>query len=416
MSAEPAPVIRILRLAAGGDGVGRLDDGRAVFVPRTAAGDLVELARLRPHRRFARAIAARVLEEGPGRVVPRCPHYTRDECGGCQLQHLDSAAQREARASFVGDALRRIARLDVGDPPLVPPPDDWGYRSKLTLHVSDDGRRIGLHPFDRPDRLFDLEWCHITSPRLMALWQELGRRRRSLPTGLARLVLRLDREGGRHVVAIMRGTTPWTSARALAGALASAGTPATLWWQPDGGAARAVAGSEGAFPATVFEQVHPAMGDRARAAALAALGPVDGLHVWDLYAGIGETTARLAAAGASVESVEADARAVRLADERGPAPGPAVRRHAGRAEDVLPSLRDPAAVVTNPPRTGMDERVTAGLRARQPGRIVYVSCDPATLARDIVRLGDGFRVRSVEAFDLFPQTAHVESVALLEAA
>ncbi|MEO8227705.1 MAG: TRAM domain-containing protein, partial [Gemmatimonadota bacterium] len=113
-----APV-RVLRLAAGGDGVGRLEDGRTVFVPRTAPGDLVELARLRTHRRFARARVARVVEPAPERVVPPCPHYTADDCGGCQLQHLDPAAQREARRGFVGDALRRIGMVDVPDPPIV---------------------------------------------------------------------------------------------------------------------------------------------------------------------------------------------------------------------------------------------------------------------------------------------------------
>ena len=408
--------VRILRLAAGGDGVGRLEDGRTVFVPRTAPGDLIELAQLRVHRRFARARVGSVAEAGADRVAPRCPHYVKDDCGGCQLQHLEGAAQRAARRSFVGDALRRLGALDVADPPIVPAPDDWAYRSKLTLHVSPDRRRIGLHPVDRPDRVFDLEWCHITDQRLMELWQQVRRRRELLPEGIERVVLRLDRAGALHLVAGVSGATVWADAAALGRALASAGTPATLWWEPAGGAARAVAGSREAFPATVFEQVHPAMGDRARLAALAALGDVDGRHVWDLYAGIGDTTDELLARGASVESIEADARAVRFAERRAPADRARVIRHAGRVEHLLPELRDPALVVTNPPRTGMDERVTDGLRARRPPRIVYISCDPATLARDIRRLGDSYRVGSVEAFDLFPQTAHVESVTVLEAA
>jgi tRNA/tmRNA/rRNA uracil-C5-methylase (TrmA/RlmC/RlmD family) len=139
-----------------------------------------------------------------------------------------------------------------------------------------------------------------------------------------------------------------------------------------------------------------------------ALGDVTGRHVWDLYAGLGETTARLAAAGASVESVESDRRAVAEAERR----GPAARRHAGRVEDVLNELRPPELVITNPPRTGMDGRVAAALERLTPARIVYVSCDPATLARDLGRL-PGFRVSDVRAFDLFPQTAHVETVVLL---
>jgi len=108
--------VRILRLAAGGDGVGRLEDGRTVFVPRSAPGDLVELTRVREHRRFARARVARVVEPAPERVGARCPHYVEDDCGGCQLQHIASSAQRAARRTFVGDALRRIAKLDVPDP------------------------------------------------------------------------------------------------------------------------------------------------------------------------------------------------------------------------------------------------------------------------------------------------------------
>ncbi|MEP6689444.1 MAG: TRAM domain-containing protein, partial [Gemmatimonadales bacterium] len=100
--------VRILRLAAGGDGVGKLEDGRTVFIPRTAPGDLVEPSALRPHKRFARARLGRLVEASAGRIEPRCPHYVQDECGGCQLQHLDPPAQREARRGFVGDALRRI--------------------------------------------------------------------------------------------------------------------------------------------------------------------------------------------------------------------------------------------------------------------------------------------------------------------
>ena len=397
--------VRILRLAAGGDGVGRLEDGRTVFVPRTAAGDLVELTGVREHRRFARAAAARVLEPSPQRVTPRFPHYVEDDCGGCQLQHLASSAQREARRGFVGDALRRIAKLDVSDPELVPAVEEWEYRTKITLHV-DEGR-IGLHPLDRPDYSFELIRCHITRPELMSLWADLRARRELLPRGLRHVVLRLDRRGGRHVVLV---TDVETDAVPLDHALAARGAATTLWVQQEGGEARAVGGAA-RFPATVFEQVHPAMGDRVRAHAVTALGEVSGRHVWDLYAGIGETTAVLAGAGASVESVESDPRAVEEAEAR----GPAAARHVGRVERMVGRLRAPDLVVTNPPRTGMDERVTAALAAAAPTRIVYISCDPATLARDLSRLR-GYRLGSTLAFDLFPQTAHVETVAVLDRA
>jgi 23S rRNA (uracil1939-C5)-methyltransferase len=403
--------IRVLRLAAGGDGVGRLDDGRAVFIPRTAPGDLVEPLAVRVHRRFARAHSGRVLEPSAARVEPRCPHYMRDECGGCQLQHLDPAAQREARRGFVGDALRRLARREAADPELVPADREFDYRTKISLAVSADGRRIGLHRYDRADEVFELEWCHITVPRLMELWQASRSLRRLMPPRLESVVLRLDRSGRRHALFRTSGTEAWTGAALLHHALAERGVEATLWWQAGASAARVMAGAEEAYPATVFEQVHPSMGDRVRAHAIEVLGPVAGRRVWDLYAGIGETTATLVRAGAEVESVESDPRAVAEAERR----GPPARRHSGRVEHLLGELRPPDLVVANPPRTGMDARVARGLEHARPARVVYVSCDPATLARDLTRM-PGYRLAGIRAFDLFPQTAHVETVAVLDLA
>ena len=403
--------VRILRLAAGGDGVGRMDDGRTVFVPRTAIGDLVELSDLRLHRRYARARCSGILEPSADRVEPRCPHYVHDECGGCQLQHIGPGPQREARRGFVGDALRRIGKLDTPDPEIVPSSQEFEYRSRITLTVDAGGGRIGLHPFDRPDHVFDLVRCHITSSHLMALWAVVRERRTLLPADLRRMVLRLDRGGRRHLVLITASADGLARAESLHRDLAGRGAEVTVWLQPEGAVAQAVAGAAEPFPATVFEQVHPAMGDKVRASALGALGQVEGRHVWDLYAGIGETTSALVRAGATVESVELDPRAVAEAEAR----GPAAERHVGRVESVLGRLRRPRLVITNPPRTGMDERVGAGLERSAPERIVYISCDPATLARDLTRL-PSYRLAAATAFDLFPQTAHVETVAVLDRA
>ncbi len=403
--------VRILRLAGGGDGVGRLEDGRTVFVPRTAPGDLVELSALRMHRRYARARATRILEPSPDRVEPPCPHYLQDECGGCQLQHIGAAAQREARRAFVGDALRRIGRLDVPDPEIVPAEREFEYRAKITLAVDAGGERIGLHPLDRPDRVFDLVRCHITSSDLMMLWTLIRERRDLLPPDLRRMVLRLDRTGRRHLLLVTGQAEDGGRAELLHRELTDRGCDVTVWLQPEDREARPVAGASEVFPATVFEQVHPTMGDRVRAFAIAALGNVDGRHIWDLYAGIGETTSALVRAGASVESVESDPRAVAEAEAR----GPVAERKVGRVERVLGRLRRPGLVITNPPRTGMDERVGAGLERSAPERIVYISCDPATLARDLARL-PSYRLTAATAFDLFPQTAHVETVAVLDRA
>jgi 23S rRNA (uracil1939-C5)-methyltransferase len=403
--------IRILRLASGGDGVGKLADGRTVFVPRTAPGDLIEPVALREHRRFARARPGQLLEEGPDRIEPPCPHYTLDDCGGCQLQHLAMPAQREARRSFVGEALRRIGRVDVADPELVPAGKAFAYRTKLTLAATTDGRRIGLRRYDRPDEIFALDYCHIAIPELMMLWKELRGLTDLLPLSLTRIVLRQDRSGGLHVIIRSAAGVSWPGGVALRAELARRGQPATVWWHPEQGAPTAVAGAGEAYPATAFEQIHPEMGDRARAFALSQLGAIAGRRLWDLYAGLGETTAALVRAGADVESVEVDRRAVAAADSS----GPAACRHVARVEDVVGELGKPDVVIANPPRTGMDARVTAGLERAAPERVVYVSCDPATLARDLTRL-PSYRLQTARAFDLFPQTAHVETVAVLERA
>ena len=406
--------VRVLRLAAGGDGVGRLEDGRAVFVPRTAPGDLVDLAQVRESRRFARARIGTLLEPGPDRVAPPCPHYVRDDCGGCQLQHLGADAQRRARRGFVGDALRRLGGIETGDPEIVPADRDWNYRTKLTLHVARG--RIGLHPLDRPAEVFDLQTCPITAEPLLELWSEARPLRHLLPPDAERVVLRLDRGSRRHLTVEAPAAARWTGAAELHALLSAAGVPVTLWLRAGTAEAEPVLGAGDGFPAAVFEQVHPAMGDRARAHALAALGPAEGRHVWDLYAGVGDSTAALLEAGATVESVESDRRAVAWAGREDDASTPPSRvlRHAGRVEDIIDRLRPPSLVLTNPPRTGMHERATAAIAARRPERIVYVSCDPATLARDLRRLGSGYRLAGLTAFDLFPQTAHVETVAVLE--
>jgi 23S rRNA (uracil1939-C5)-methyltransferase len=389
--------------------VGKLPDGKTVFVPRTAPGDLIELGEIRQHKRFARARVGRLIEASVERVEPRCPHYVEDECGGCQLQHINYETQLRSRSALVGDALRRLARQEVPDPSIIPSTKTYDYRTKLTLHVSSDGRKIGLHRYGRPDQLFDLKWCHITVPKLMELWQNFRALRPLLPPGLSQVVLRMDRTGGRHVVLRIGPGEVWSGFEQLRRELTRRNISVTIWYQPEGGAARAIAGAGEAFPATVFEQVNPEMGDQVRSFAVQQLGDVAGRRVWDLYSGIGETTLQLTRLGAIVESVELDRRAVAEAEAR----GPAARRHVGRVEDVLGELHPPDLVIVNPPRTGMDERVTADLSRLAPQRVVYISCDPATLARDLQRM-DRLRLTTLQTFDLFPQTSHVETVAVLE--
>ena len=402
--------VRIRAIATGGDGVGTLSDGRTVFVPRSVPGDLVVLGQVRLARRFARGRVTRLLEAASERVTPRCPHYDADDCGSCQLQHLSSEAQRAARRRLVGDALRRIGHLDADDPPLEPSGAEWEYRTKITLAAR--GGRIGYHRLGQPGKVFELHQCSIARPELNRLWHALQAQRRLLPRDLDQLVLREDRSGGCHAIIRTSGGDAWTQGKQLGQLLAREGLSVVLWWEPAKGAARTVYGAREAYPVMVFEQVHPAMGDRARSYAVQELGELRGRQVWDLYAGIGETTRAMVALGATVESVEADPRAVRIAEQEGPATG--VTRHVGKVEVLLPRLKPADLAVLNPPRSGLAEEVTVRLSDVPTSRLVYISCDPATLARDLSRLAAAYSIQSVRAFDLFPQTAHVETVVRLE--
>lgn len=405
-----AATVAIRGIAAGGDGVGTLPDGRTVFMPRTAPGDRVTVRDLRLHARFARAEVARLVEAGPDRVEPPCPHYVADRCGGCQLMHLSLGGQHAAKRRIVGDALRRIGKLAIDDPPLVAAPASLGYRSKVTLTVR--GGRIGFHRLGEAGRVFEVERCLLLEASLAALHERVRQARALLPPDVEQLVLRRDAEGGRHVI-VRGGERAWDGGSELARA---AGDGVVVWWHPSHGAARAVAGSDEPWPATVFEQVNPVVGAMVRELAVnESVGheaALEGSPVgWDLYAGIGETTAMLTQRGIAVTSVERDPRAVELAIRRGP-DGPV--RLAGDVADRLARLPRPSLVLVNPPRAGMAEPVTAALARSGASRLVYVSCDPGTLARDLRRLGPRFRLTRLTAFDQFPQTAHLECVATLE--
>ncbi len=389
-------VVAITGIAAGGDGVGRLADGRAVFVPRAAPGERVELKEksLKLRRNYARAEVGAIVAGAPARVAPPCPHYERDHCGGCQLQHLTYDAQLTAKRAIVGDALRRIGKFDIPDPEIVEATEEWRYAAKITLAVKTargTGMTLGLQPYDRPNGVFPLADCHITDHRLMELWRELRSRLELLPPRLVKLTLRLDRDGQRHLIAETAGE-PWLDADRLRAALPDGGS-VICWWKPVDGAARVVAGPATGFPAVALERTNPEMDRLARRWAAEQLGDVR---------------------GAQVVSVDADEAAVDWARRRRTVIP--VRFVAARAEDILPTLPPPQGVVVQPPKEGLHWNVTLRLTGDPVPHLSYVSCDPATLARDLNRLGAVYRLVSVRAFDVFPQTAGVETVAVLEAA
>lgn len=407
-------VVAVLGIATGGDGVGRLSDGRAVFVPRTAPGERVRLRpqSMRMHKRYARGEVEEIVAPAATRVAAACPHYDDDRCGGCQLQHLTYAAQLAAKRDIVLDTLRRIGKLDVPETTVVGATEQWRYRTRLSLtRVGGRAPAFGFARYDRPGASFRLQECHIADVRLMALWHTLERHFELLPDGAVQLTLRLDREGARHLIVESPGE-PWRNAERMRAVLESV----ICWWHPTGGAARIVAGPATGFPPVGFEADHPAMDRQVREWAVESLGPVQGGVVWDLYGGIGDTAARLAERDATVVSVDADEQAVGWARRRPElaSRGDRVRLIAARAEDVLQSLPDPRAVIVRAPHGGLHWDVALRLTGDPVPRLVYVSQDPATLARDLHRMSVNYELRALRVFDTGPQTALVETVAQLD--
>ncbi|HKN65519.1 MAG TPA: hypothetical protein VJW73_04545 [Gemmatimonadaceae bacterium] len=400
--------LRVHSIAAGGDGVGR-SEGLVVFVPRAAPGDLA-LVRLDSVKRFARGTLESVVEPSADRIAPPCRHYVVDHCGGCQLQHIRYEAQLEAKRIVVRDSLQRIARADVSLPAIRPSEKQWRYRNKLTLAMrrSPDRWTMGLHPYDDPAAVFQLEDCPITDERVVATWREIMAAAELLPN--AEELRGTVRLAGDEIVVLIRGGSEWSNAEAFFTRLPRA---SSLWWAPDGGGATTLFERRPAAAGTSFGQVNELVGAALHRYVVDRVSAREPRSVVDAYAGTGETAAALAALGIRVTAIEVDREAANLCASRLPAGSRSV---IGRVENVLTKALPAELVILNPPRVGLHERVTRALEAQHKGirALVYVSCDPATLARDLARLRS-YRLVSVETFDMFPQTAHVETVCELEA-
>ena len=160
-------------IAAGGDGVAR-NDGLVVFVPRTAPGDVIT-ASIAGKGHFARGTLRSIQRPSPDRIDPPCPHYTRENCGGCQIQHIQYSSQLAAKQRIIIDAMARIGKREIAPPEMVASANEWRYRTKLTLAMSrrTGGWIAGLHPYDDPGRIFALADCPITDRRVVSTWREV---------------------------------------------------------------------------------------------------------------------------------------------------------------------------------------------------------------------------------------------------
>jgi 23S rRNA (uracil1939-C5)-methyltransferase len=416
-------VVTVRSIAAGGSGVADLPDGRVVFVPRTAPGDRARIRIEKSRPRWAEGSLCELVEPAAGRRAALCPLYVR--CGGCQLQHLSYPDQIEWKGRIVADALARIGRVGgLAVPGVVGSPREVGYRSRIsfTLRRLRGGRvAAGLHALGRPGRVIDVGGeCVLPRPELVSAWTDLrgawGPGARRLPEGgRLRLTLRAEPRGVELVVD--GGRSGWR-----AGELAAAAPALQAIWHrsAEGAAPRLVAGSSGAVAAPAFTQVNP------EAAALLVTHVLDtvgdarpgegarGADAVDAYCGDGPYAVGLLERGWRVRAIEVDPAACAAARERaGGGRSGTLEVLEGGVEARLPEALPADVVIVNPPRSGLGSGVVDILRNRRVPRLVYVSCDPATLARDVAALGPGYAPRSIRCFDLFPQTAHVETVLAL---
>jgi len=375
--------VEITALAAEGDGLGRGPDGRVVFVPLTAPGDRVLVRITQCRERFARGRLERLLAPGRDRVAPRCPVF--GECGGCAWQHVDYARQLEAKREAVREALRRIGGTAVPEIEITASPSAYAYRART--RVLREGGRVGYRQ-RRSHALCEVTRCPVLAP--------------AAEDALAGLARRSDAPDGEwELSAAGQGVRALPVDAALE-------APA-LELQVGKDRLRVSPG--------VFFQANTLLLAPLAEAILEAAG--HGGVALEVFAGAGTFTLGLARRFERVVALEGNPQAAedcRYNLQRAGLGGAEVVAGSfeeGREVAPLVDLR-PEVVVLDPPRRGLPEGSVEWLLARRPPRIVYLSCHPATLARDVGELrAGGYALGGVRAFDLFPQTAHVEALAWL---
>jgi 23S rRNA (uracil1939-C5)-methyltransferase len=442
--------LTIDRLAYGGNGVARLN-GFVVFVRRGLPGDRVRARVTKVQRRHAEALATEVLEPGPSRVDAPCAHFPA--CGGCRFQDLAYEAQIAAKGEQVADALRRIG--GIAEPPLEPilgADDVFHYRNKLEYSFTqlEDGPTLGFHKAGRWDEVLEIEKCWLTTDlgnairntvRDWAREERLVAYDQAEQTGYLRhLVVREGRNTGQalvqlvtaagekfetgHFVDVLRRfpevrSIHWSQNKSPAEVT---NLPTDLLWGEDA-IEEELCGLRFRVRPNAFLQTNTAMAERLYGIARELAGLTGRETVYDLYCGIGTIGLTLASDALTVWGVEVSEESVACALENADLNG--ITNAAFFAGNVGQSLEelhersgDPDVVVVDPPRAGLAGKALRRLGRIGAQRIVYVSCNPTTLASDVKQLaGDfGYELRRAKPVDMFPHTPHIETVALLERA
>jgi len=389
--------------------MGRLPDGRAVFVPFVLPGERARVRVVEEKRGFARAELLQVVRTSPQRINPRCAHF--GICGGCHYQHLAYTEQLRIKEDIVREQLKRIGGID--EPPVLPirpSQHEWNYRNAVQFHLSPNARlgyqKAGSHS------VVEITECHLPEPALNEVWPRLDFEAQS---GLDRLELRLGDYG--DLLLGLDGLEPNPPEfgvdfpisavyRGPAGQMVLSGVDYTLI---------TVLGFPFQVSSGSFFQVNTAQAE-AMVGYLLGLAEIDrSSTVLDVFCGVGLFSAFLAQKAGKVVGIEVAPSACEdfsaNLDQFDN-----VELYEGRAEEILPYLAlKPDLIVVDPPRAGIERAALDALVEMGSPTLIYISCDPSTLARDAKRLiNAGYHLIDVAPFDLFPQTFHVECIARFE--
>jgi 23S rRNA (uracil1939-C5)-methyltransferase len=436
-------------LAFGGNGVARLD-GFVVFVRRGLPGDRVRATVTKVKRSHAEALATEILEPGPVRVDAPCQHFPT--CGGCRFQDLAYEAQVEAKAAQVRDSLQRIAGLaDAPIEEIVPAASQFGYRNKCeyTFSAGPEGElQLGFHKAGRWDELLDVEKCWIASDvgnRIRNTVRDWAREERLNPydqkehTGYLRhLVVREGRNTGQALVQLVTNKGERFERDHLVDLLRAIPEVRSIHWSVNEGPSEMtnlpsevlwgeeaieeeLCGLRFRIRPNAFLQTNTEMAEYLYEIAREFAGLTGTETVWDLYCGTGTIGLVLAKDALTVWGIEIVEESVACAVENAAlnSIGNAAF-YAGNVGQAIEDLRarggDPDVVVVDPPRAGLAGKALKRLGETGAPRIVYVSCNPTTLAGDVKVLREqyGYELIRVKPVDMFPHTPHVECVALLE--
>jgi 23S rRNA (uracil1939-C5)-methyltransferase len=439
--------VEIHGLGHSGEGVGRYE-GLTIFVPGGVPGDRLDAKVTEVKKNYAKAVVSNVVEPSPNRVIPPCPVF--GECGGCQLQQIAYPAQLDLKRQQVADAIERVGKLTgVTVHPTLGMDDPWGYRNKAQFPVGTRSGRI-VAGFFAPGthHIIDIEQCEIQHPlgnQIMREVKELAQRfgvpiydERTHKGVLRHVLARVGRGTGEAMAVLVTNGPELPAGQKIAQALMER-MPAIVSVvqniNPErtnvvlGRKSRVLAGRDHiidyiddlsfAISPVSFFQVNPAQTEVLYGKALEYAALSGSETVLDIYCGIGTISLFLARQAQSVIGVEvvpeaiADAKANAERNEVANA-----RFICGDATEEMPRLAGDGVradvIVVDPPRKGCDEPVLRAMAEVGPERIVYVSCNPASLARDLAILqGLGYRTVEVQPVDMFPHTAHVECVARL---